>query len=244
MAQSSNMLSNPKALLYHLKTIWLFTVSDHVTFVLPETLFGILGALSGPLLTTRANPDVAEVLRQIPRVVSWTWLNTFIFVLSNQGSPDAIEEDKLNKPWRPLPAGRITPAQIRRLLLFSVPCVLKITHAVLGSFVETTVLFSLTWMYNEMKGGDESFVVRNLIIAAAYVFYGSGALRVAIGAPDLHLTANAVWWLTIKGAVIFTTMSVQDLKDQAGDRARQRRTAPLVLGDSTTRGALALLIIA
>lgn len=42
------------------------------------------------------------------------------------------------------------------------------------------------------------------------------------------------WLLTI-GAVVLTTVHLQDLCDQAGDSLRRRRTVPLVMGDSASR---------
>ncbi|KAL9092405.1 MAG: hypothetical protein Q9159_000913 [Coniocarpon cinnabarinum] len=231
-------------LCYHLRTIWLFTVSDHFTFVLPESLFGLIGALSGSALTTNATPTVSTAFRRLPYVVLWTWLNTFVFTLSNQGDAQAIAEDKLNKPWRPLPAARITLVQTRHLLTFAALTVLVITYFFLGGFEETTALFFLTWLYNDMGGANKSFIVRNLIIAIAYAFYGSGALRVAVAWPRHTESPQALVWMIIIALVIFTTMSIQDLKDQKGDSERRRRTAPLVLGETNTRYGIAAAVAA
>ena len=52
---------------------------------------------------------------------------------------------------------------------------------------------------------------------------------------DASLSATGYNWLGILGGVVVTTMQVQDLKDQAGDRARGRKTWPLVVGDSVSR---------
>ena len=237
-------LDSARALTYHLKTVWLFTVSDHVTFVLPESLFGLFGALSGPALTTNPSPTISSVFSRLPSILIWTWLNTFVFVLSNQSNPDAIKEDSLNKPWRPLPARRITFAQTRKLLLFTVPAVLAGTYFCFGAFEETAVLFSLTWMYNEMGGADGNFIMRNFFIAVAYAFYGSGALRIAAGFPQHGPSHSASRWLATTAGVIFSTMSIQDLKDEEGDRARGRRTAPIVLGENPTRYFIALAVLA
>ena len=96
----------------------------------------------------------------------------------------------------------------------------------------------LTWMYNDLGGADQHFLVRNGINSFAYYLYGSGALRVAAGGqPQLHAT-KAFEWLAIVAGVIFTTMHVQDLKDQEGDRARNRSTAPLDLGDGVSRWSI------
>ena len=148
LAMQSTREMSPKSLGYFLYTLWLFTVSDHKTFVVPEALFGILGALSGPLLTDNPDPNICQIVFQVPKVFLWTWLNTFVFDLANQRHVESVEEDRLNKPFRPLAAGRITPTQTKQLLLVSIPVVLVVTYFYLGSYEETVLLFSLTWMYN------------------------------------------------------------------------------------------------
>ena len=228
---------------YSLKTIWLFTVSDHKTFVLPETLFGTLGALSGPVLLGKDSLEFPAIMLRLPATLCWTWLNTFVFVLSNQGSVSAIEEDTRNKPWRPLAAGRLSLEQARICLSLAIPTVLLFHFFVLGAWQETVILFSLTWVYNDLGGSDRSFIVRNLIIAVAYAFYGSGALRTAAGIEDQNLTNEVKVWLGLTSGVIFTTMSVQDLKDQEGDRCRAKCTAPLVVGEMATRRGIAFAML-
>ena len=230
-------------------TLYLFTASDHKTFIFPQTAFGILSTLSGSFLTTYATPDFLTIVRRIPRVILWTWLNTFIFVLANQRHPESVAEDLLNKPWRPLAAGRISSEQTKRLLLASVPLSLAIIYFGLGAAEETALLFCLTWMYNDLGRADESFVTRNLIIVVAYSLYGCGAIRVACGGayspdgPAAVLVPTTYHWLAILAGVIFTTMQVQDLKDQEGDRVRNRQTAPLVLGHIPARWTVVVPVV-
>ena len=130
-------------------------------------------------------------------------------------------------------------------MLLSIPSILALTYFHLGSYEETVLLFCLNWMYNDLGGSDEDFVTRNLIIGAAYVLYGSGALRVAAAANAEGHTMNAMGyaWSGVVGAIIFTTMQVQDLKDQEGDRSRNRKTAPLILGDLFARWTVAIAIV-
>lgn len=228
---------------YFVRTLWLFTVSDHKTFVLPQSAFGILGALSGPLLTADPKPKLSAVMLRIPHVLLWTWLNALIFALANQRLPDAVIEDKLNKPWRPLAASRMSTSQARRLLLCAIPLSLVGIFFCLGASEETVLLFCLTWMYNDLGGGEEHFVLRNLIIAAAYALYANGALRVACDQEGPTFAWRTHAWELMMAGVILTTMQVQDLKDQEGDRARARLTAPLVIGDALTRWTIALPIL-
>lgn len=133
--------------------LWLFTESDFFTFVGPDSAFGIFGALAGPLLLN--NTDSAlNVLARAPLVVIFNWSNLLIFDLANQRLPESVEEDRINKPHRPLPSGRMTPRSARRLLLASLPTVFIMSYF-LGPWVETSLLFALTWMYNDLGGGDE-----------------------------------------------------------------------------------------
>ena len=234
---------SPNQILYFLETLWLFTLADIKTFIIPETAFGLFGMLSGSALTINPSPHLLSVLGRGGHVLLWIWLNTLIFVLANQGLPASVNEDSLNKPWRPLPAGRITVVQTRRLLLATIPTVLLIT-LYLGAMEETVILIGLTWMYNDLGGADESFLVRNLLNGAAFAAYGSGAIRVASGRMLPLLNAVGYQWLTVVGTIIFTTLQVQDLRDQEGDRAHQRSTIPLVLGDRAARWTVAVPVLA
>ena len=175
-------------------------------------------------------------MSRIPQVLIWTWLNTLVSDLANQRLPDSIKEDAVNKAWRPLPAGRIQASEARRLLLRSIVTVILVS-LYLRAAEETLLLMSLNWMYNDLGGSDESYVVRSLMNSAAFACYGSGALRVA--------SQGFVWnsmmyrWTAMIFAIVFTTMQVQDLKDQEGDKLRGRITMPLVLGDKVARWSIA-----
>lgn len=226
---------------YFVETLWLFTLSDIKTFVIPETAFGLFGALSGPVMTSNSKADLVKVACRTPGVLLWTWLNTLMFTLANQRLPDAVKEDTINKPWRPLSAGRIDGLQTRRLLLVAIPIGI-LSSLYLGAVEETVLLTCLNWMYNELGGSDENFVVRNLLLALTYAGYCSGTVKVASG-HEFSMNYAAYKWIALIAGVIFTTMQVQDLKDQKGDDARGRKTAPLVLGDSSARWITAIPVL-
>ena len=191
-------------------------------------------------MTTNRKADLLTVGSHVPHVVLWTWLNIVLFTLSNQRLPDAVKEDAINKPWRPLPAGRITGFQAMQLLLVGIPIVFFASFY-LGGVEETVLLTCLNWMYNEL-GGAEDYIGRNLLLAATYACYCSGSVKVASG-HEYTMHRAAYQWIAIIAGVIFTTMQVQDLKDQEGDQARGRRTMPLVLGDKPTRWTIAVPVL-
>ena len=84
-------------------------------------------------------------------------------------------------------------------MLVAMPVNLGITYF-LGAWQETSLLFGLTWVYNNLQGG-ESIIGRNFIISIAAALYYSGSVRVAYYTrTTLH--ENRFSWILIKSAAI------------------------------------------
>ena len=112
----------------------------------------------------------------------------------------------------------------------------------LGASEETIALLALNWMYNDLEGANGSYIVRNLINGFAFPAYSLGAFKVACG-RTCSLNTKGYQWLAIQGAIIFSTLQVQDPKDQKGDLARGRSTVPLVVGDTAARWTIAVPVV-
>jgi 4-hydroxybenzoate polyprenyltransferase len=207
--------------------------------VLPNTAFGLFGAFSGELHTTRTPISICDILLRAPSVLIFNWSNLLIFDLSNQRSPESAEEDRINKPWRPIPQKMITCEQTRRLTIACIPLVFVINLA-LGVSNETAILYTLTWLYNDLRGGDELFI-RDGIISVAFGVYNTGSLRLAIGSDEV-ITKQGYIWIAMISGVILTTMNIQDLRDEAGDSVRGRVTVSLALGSTMARKLLVFFI--
>ena len=121
------------------------------------------------------------------------------------------------------------------------PLVCLVTYS-LGGLLESTIMIALSWMYNDLGGADENFVIRNLINACGFMCYSSGATVVAAGYGQYELNTNASKWLAIVGLVVFTTLQMQDMADMEGDAARGRRTLPLVYGESIAQWSIAVAV--
>ena len=103
------------------------------------------------------------------------------------------------------------------------------------------MLFTLNWIYNDIGAANSNFLLRNLLNALGFSAFGAGAAHVACLHPHT-LNAEAWQWLLCIAAVLFTTIHVQDLYDQQGDKLRGRSTAPLVLGDTVARYTIAIAV--
>jgi 4-hydroxybenzoate polyprenyltransferase len=223
--------------------LWLITKDDFLTFVVPNTVFGVSGALASSTLIEHSSTQL-EVVQRIPLVVFFNWSNVLIFELANQKSPESAKEDALNKPWRAIPSGRLTSGDLRKAMLFLIPVVLAFHHFVMHVGTECALLIIMTWLYNDL-GGGEDWKLRETIIATAFGVYNVGSLKTAAGYFNHPLAMRtAGWkWAFIVSCIIFTTMSVQDLKDQEGDRARNRRTVPIAVGDTEARWFIASSVL-
>ena len=228
--------------------IWGFTESDFVTFVIPDMVFGLLGAFARiPLVDNVPPPSFTQILFRAPAVLLYNWLNLIIFDLANQSSPESVAEDKINKPWRPIPQGKISMKQTRRLMLVAIPLSMAINYS-LGVTIPGMLIHLVTWLYNDLQGGDEP-ILRELLIAVGYGMFNSGSLIISScgagisGGEHCALNYRGYGWTALISTVIFTTMQIQDLKDQEGDRLRNRKTIVLFFGSVFSRWSIAFFVL-
>lgn len=187
----------------YVRNLYLITKSDHATLLYPGTYFAFVSALSGPILIRggSAPPLTSMLLINLSKALFWIYFNLLITGLSNQRLPNAVLEDKVNNPWRNIPVVRMTSEQYRRLLLVLIPLALGMAWY-LDVVSETAMLIILNYMYNDMEGADEHFVIRNLFNVFGYFQFEIGALRIAYG-PHATLNRTAYIWLVMIGAVMF-----------------------------------------
>jgi hypothetical protein len=137
ISKSSEMTKHTiSTVLYHLYTIVLFTYSDMKTIVIPQSAFGIIMAASRTISSETSfvySAETSTIASRIPLVLLWVWLNLLPFAINNQRQPEAIAEDRLNKPWRPMPAGRWSPDQARHAM-WAFFLVVGLTSWLLGGF--------------------------------------------------------------------------------------------------------------
>ncbi|KAF4595306.1 UbiA prenyltransferase family-domain-containing protein [Ophiocordyceps camponoti-floridani] len=225
-------------------TAWLFTRSDVKTILVPTAIFGVCNYLALPAYGLE--PDVGSRLSsRFGLVFFWIWIHLVSFNVDNQRSPESVREDALNKPWRPLPSGRVS-LRAAYLLSMLMPPVTVVCSLLVGTgWRQSLGIVLLTSWYNRWGGSDTNPLTRNAITGFGYMCFTSGALEVAYGKalPLDGSNRQLMVWLCVLGAIVTTTMHVQDMEDQEGDGQRGRRTAPLVLGDGPCRWTIALPMV-
>ncbi|KAF7353827.1 Cytochrome P450 [Mycena venus] len=207
-------------------TLILFTYTDFKTIVIPVTIFASVAA---PVQSTQ----------RLFAGILWTWLNLLQVGVSNQYQ--SIAEDSINRPWRPLPGGRIShnSAAILRWLLVPI-CVLSSipfgNEVVLSSLTLTGLLIA-----HDEFGWDKHWAGKNFINAFGYLSFELGATQIMSDyfhsllhtyvqcLLDLNsrLDHIAVQSLIFNGFVVLTTIHSQDFSDVQGDAAFGRKTFPI-----------------
>src|SRR5882724_1178786 len=119
---------------------------------------------------------------RLPQLLFWIWLHLLQFCASNQTiSP---EEDAVNKPWRPIPAGRLSVPQAHTFRCLLVPACLAVS-AYRGVLPASILLCLTTAAYNDL-GFHQHVVLRNACNALGYASFELGATQLAGPSPQLR----------------------------------------------------------
>lgn len=223
---------------YHFYTLWLFTASDMTSVAIPSTLFALFNC-------TQMQTSIATFLERLPMTIFWMWLNLLASRVNNQQSASSLAEDKLNKPWRPIPSGRIQVDQARALGILVSAISLMMSFVIGRGVAQSILLLILGYIYNDLgRGSHRGVVVRDAINDAGFAAFASGALEVATGGRPVKLHVQGMMvWLGLLAAVVATTVHVLDMYDQEGDAADGRRTLPLVIGDGPARWTIMVAVL-
>lgn len=204
-------------------------------FLLPRPLNGLLTALSvgiGALTAGQAPTGPAVLLAALSAALLNGAGNVFNDLMD-------IDIDRINRPLRPLPAGRLSrcAAQVQCLLLALAGCGLALWlspgHGLLALAVAAALVLYSAFLKNSFLWGN------GLVALTGAVAFPYGALA----AGDIGRS-----WIPALFAFLFHLGReiVKDIEDIAGDRLRGERTLPLRWGRARAAqlatGAYALLL--
>jgi 4-hydroxybenzoate polyprenyltransferase len=153
----------------------------------------------------------------------------FIYQFNVSNQINGLEEDKIDKPDRPIACGLVSleEAQLRYVSLVS-------AYLILGSALNVfwwTILWVIVTYLHNTKGWDKNWFTKNVVAMSLGIFSQLGAAWCII-AP---LTATVSTWIIAVGLWIGFTSAIQDFRDQEGDQLSDRKTLPLLVGDSNAR---------
>lgn len=200
-----------------------FTRMDVWTTVIPMPFFFIAGL-------KHADGSPAELAAKTVGAIVYLWLFVYTFTLNNQLT--GVEEDRLNKPFRPLVTGAVTTQEARiRFLVTS--ALFPVTGWLLGVLWWALAWMAITFVYNAI-GGGRNWVVKNLCNGIGVFLLTAATWQIAT-----PLTSTSWRWVIFMASIVAILSPLQDLRDVPGDIAAGRRTIPIALGDIPARICLA-----
>jgi 4-hydroxybenzoate polyprenyltransferase len=209
---------------HEIGTLWLLSKSNADAVVMPAILIALGAAWCHVRTVTVCAVCVAHVLA-----------HTVLAVLFYDfgGQITGVEEDKRNRPERPIASGRLPLP--KAWAMYAATTVLFVLHAHLAGVLP----WSLAWMMlciGANHGGlsrDHLGVMKNLVAGVGLVVNMCASFSlVAPLAPEMAAC------LAVMGAAFTVALPIQDLRDVEGDLTTGRRTLPIVLGDTRARVAV------
>jgi len=161
-------------------------------------------------------------------------LTAYSFDLINQLV--GVEEDKVNKPHRPIPSGLCTPKQIKRRIPYVWLIHLFLIY-IIGGMVWLTIWIIYSLVYH-FWGGDQKWYIKTLL-ANVSTLVVTVPLWIFINGD---IGPMALTWFTVFFTYWFTCSILQDLRDIEGDILNGRRTLPMILGDTLSRKLSAIAL--
>ena len=214
--------------LNELETCVSFFQYDVWTTIVP----GMLAASSG---IEAWQGSFYDIIVKLLKAWTYIWLYATTFTMSNQIY--GINEDAINKPFRPLVTGRLTIQDaIVRWRFYTVWFLCM--GAFLGVLPECLLWIGLTIIYN-VYGGSKWWWFRSLFIGLGT--WAQLAAQYKITHHDLS-PIKRLWFANI--SVMFAILiHIQDFRDVEGDKLESRKTLPILLGTWNAKLLMSIFLI-
>eukprot|EP01111_Echinosteliopsis_oligospora_P019529 TRINITY_DN9492_c0_g1_i1.p1 TRINITY_DN9492_c0_g1~~TRINITY_DN9492_c0_g1_i1.p1 ORF type:complete len:286 (+),score=38.99 TRINITY_DN9492_c0_g1_i1:153-1010(+) len=155
----------------------------------------------------------------------------FLFDLGNQII--GVEEDKLNKPTRPIPSGFLSVCGAMKRYWISMFLLCRYGYF-LGIFLYTMAWIATQAIYNYTSMSKHWFSKNIIFISVSIICQLSAAWLISSSSiPDV-----AQMWIFFLAFLECVTFLAQDMRDVEGDRKIGRNTLPVAIGIDYCRSAL------
>ncbi|MEU1377782.1 UbiA family prenyltransferase [Streptomyces triculaminicus] len=212
----------PQRLAFELTLSWRFNRGDLSA-----------GTIPGLVVTCAAWSVQAQPLSRLPwsltRALVYFWLFLSIHTLSNQATGHT--EDRVNKPWRPIPSGTVSVAGTHHR--FSVATALFLGCGWFFGVFWWALMWTALVVAHNYLGSDRYWPTKNL-----HTILGALTQTAAAWQMTGPIQPNGWRWITA-ATCYWSLVFIQDLRDIDGDTAAGRRTLPMALGNQQTRLILA-----
>lgn len=182
-------------------------------------------------LTSAWRFDLGVVDLTLAAVAGLVWSLLFIYVFDTANQAEGSDEDHANKPYRPIPAGLVTPAGMWRRCH-----VASVLFVVLSLFLSPiTCAAAVLWIVTVQ-------VTHRHLQPRHYMYWKPvttwlGAIAQLSGAWAIAhpLDATGWYWTVVIATMFVIPLPIEDVRDMAGDRLAGRVTLPIRFGATPVR---------
>ncbi|THH15937.1 hypothetical protein EW146_g4625 [Bondarzewia mesenterica] len=204
-----------------------FSWRDWSTTIIPGSIFAV-GAMRGL--------PIPSIITHYLFLVSWLTPYIYFFNLSNQIT--GVDEDRINKPDRPIPSGKVTISGAKQRWAFAFSTFMGIALYT-PSLLPETICWVLTVAFLCLTSAGSHWFGKNCVAmtTGTWALLSASWKAIAPTTPksEIYVYAVALW------AGLIT--HIQDLRDIQGDAAVGRKTMPLVFGDRGSRLIITFLLL-
>jgi len=203
-----------------------FSWMDWSTTIIPSLIFSI-----GASRSSGSSP--ASLAPRYILLIFWNTSFIYFFNLLNQIT--GIVEDRVDKPHRPLPSGKVTLAGAKKRCM--VVLLVWLLASIHSSVVPEMLCWTVTTGFLCLTAAGNHWFGKNTIgmTTGTWSLYSASWKIIA---EDTEQSMRYAWTIAIWFAV---AAHIQDLRDIAGDSANGRRTLPIVFGDRCSRWLITLI---
>ena len=223
-------LSPLAAIRSEIEISWLFIKSNWYDAILPCLAAFLASWLSGP-----------QQRIGLPLGMFWSLVYSVLFIYTfcvyTQGF--SINEDRINKPYRPLASGAAT-VRGTCIRLF----VGNVLFLAAGSYL-SILAFSASWivltiLYTHVL--SKHWLTKNLVFISmgTWIIFGG---QWGIARPGLPMPESVKIQFLLLSLWFGLWILMQDMRDQDGDRVANRKTLPLQIGDRKARLVISLILL-
>jgi 4-hydroxybenzoate polyprenyltransferase len=233
--KEANLVTTPRSiethwthsLLQEAYLIWQFIWRDVWATIIPGMLFLVAGWQTQP-------SSFNEFLACCGCGLLYFLLYVYTFDLANQIV--GIEEDRINKPDRPLVTGAVSyeGAWVRLIVSMELYTLVGWWLGVL----EWTLLWQVSIILLNFYGWNNFWATKNLMMGVGGFTLLAAAWH--LGTPNTPIPQSAWIWSLVLHLIAVPLSCVQDMRDIEGDRLIGRKTVPIVFGENTARVLLCL----
>lgn len=173
-----------------------------------------------------------EAAWAVLHIAIYSFIFAYVFEIANQ--TNSSEEDRLNKPSRPIPSGLLSINQAYQRWFWSWFLSLIVMHRLYGRGATVSFILWQFWLvFCYVWPKYDHWLVKNAFTGVTAIL-GSQSIDVILSGivskwkmPIANDVANSLW--------LFLSIHMQDFTEVKGDRAANRKTLPIILSSTGMR---------